>query len=163
MLTLNRNIRKSFGSSSECLWNVMQKWQADLWHSSISRKENEPAVNILWPLVHYYVFLVVSIISHLFPPYTPWCAPFYHGNIPIVNFIFLAFFLPAYYWQHISQGSKIICWVAWRHPSIAINRILPLKTPRNIAKSKDYWVAQKYSRLRAVFRQNGTLSRDVSY
>ena len=84
----------------------MQKWQADLWHSSISRKKKEPAVNILWPLVHYYVFLVVSIISHLFPPYTPWCAPFYHGTSPQVNFLFLAFFLPVPYFRYSFQRSK---------------------------------------------------------
>jgi len=40
------------------------------------------------------------------PPYPPWCAPFYHGTNPQVNFLFLAFFLPVPYWRHISQVSK---------------------------------------------------------
>ena len=49
------------------------------------------------------------------------------------------------------KGRKIICWVAWRHPGFAINRVLPPRTPRNTAKSKDYWVAQKFDHLIAVF------------
>ena len=74
-------------------------------HIVVSPEKKEPAANIIWLLVPYYVFSAVSI-SRFSPPYTPWCAPFYHGNIPIVNFIFLAFFLPVSYWQLISQGSK---------------------------------------------------------
>ena len=27
------------------------------------------------------------------------------------------------------KGRKIICWVAWRHPSFVINRVLPPKAP----------------------------------
>ena len=67
MLTLKWSIRKSFGISSECLWNVMQRWRPDLWHSSIARKENEPAANIIWSLVHYYVFLAATISFFSFP------------------------------------------------------------------------------------------------
>lgn len=41
-----------------------------------------------------------------FPPYTPWCAPFYHGTSPQVNFLFLAFFLPVPYFRYSFQRSK---------------------------------------------------------
>ena len=120
MLTLNRNIHKSFGSSSECLWNVMQKWLADLWHSSITRKENEPARrSISFSLRFSYWFLTFGI--------------------------------------HF-KGRKIICWVAWWHPAFLISRILPPRTPRNTAKSKDYWVAQKFDHLIAVFPPKALLS-----
>ena len=47
MLTLKRSIRKSFGISTECLCNVIQKWRTDLYHSGIVRKEKEPAANII--------------------------------------------------------------------------------------------------------------------
>ena len=93
MLTLNRNIRKSFGSSSECLWNVIQKWRTDLCQSSIARKEKEPAANILWPLVHYYVFLAVSIISHFSPPYPPLVCAILPWNCSYRQFLFSCIFL----------------------------------------------------------------------
>ena len=54
------------------------------------------------------------------------------------------------------KGRKIICWVAWRHPGFAINRVLPSKTPRNTAKSKDYWVAQKFDHLNSSVSAKST-------
>ena len=56
------------------------------------------------------------------------------------------------------KGRKIICWVAWWHPAFLISRILPPRTPRNTAKSKDYWVAQKYVHLIAVISPKVLLS-----
>ena len=37
----------TFGISTECLCNVIQKWRTDLYHSGIVRKEKEPAANII--------------------------------------------------------------------------------------------------------------------
>ena len=40
------------------------------------------------------------------PLIPPWCAPFYHGTNPQVNFLFLAFFLPVPYFRYSFQRSK---------------------------------------------------------
>ena len=126
MLTLNRNIRKSFGSSSECLWNVMQKWQADLWHSSISRKENEPAANIIWLLVHHYVILAATISLFSFPLIPPGVRHFtMEPNRRSISFSLHFSYRFLTFGIHF-KGRKIICWVAWRHPSFVINKVTPL-------------------------------------
>ena len=129
MLTLNRNIHKSFGSSSECLWNVMQKWLADLWHSSISGKEKEPAANIIWLLVHHYVFLAATISLFSFPLIPPGVRHFtMEPNRRSISFSLHFSYRFLTFGIHF-KGRKIICWVAWRHPSFVINLILPPKTP----------------------------------
>ena len=129
----------------------MQKWQADLWHSSISGKEKEPAANIIWLLVHHYVFLAATISLFSFPLIPPGVRHFTMEptrrsiSFPLrFSYWFLTFGI------HF-KDRKIICWVAWRHPGFAINRVLPPRTPRNTAKSKDYWVAQKFDHLIAAF------------
>lgn len=57
---------------------------------------------------------------------SPWCAPFYHGTSPQVNFLFLAFFLLVPYWQHLSQGLKNNL-LGGKKPVFLISGFLPPK------------------------------------
>ena len=105
----------------------MQKWQADLWHSSISRKENEPAANIIWLLVHHYVILAATISLFSFPLIPPGVRHFTieptHRSISFsLRFSYRFFTIGIQF-----KGRKIICWVTWRHPAFLISRILPPK------------------------------------
>ena len=78
-----------------------------------------------------------------FPPYTPWCAPFCHENIPIVNFIFLALFLTVSYWQHISQGSRNNLLGGPTAPSFTHSQNFATQNA-SIAHIKGFWGWQSY-------------------
>uniref|UniRef100_UPI0025A53933 hypothetical protein n=1 Tax=Enterocloster clostridioformis TaxID=1531 RepID=UPI0025A53933 len=58
---------------------------------------------------------------------------------------------PVSYWQHISQGSKNNLLGGLAAPEFCNKSDSATQNARNTTKSKDYGVAQKYSRLIAVF------------
>ena len=87
----------------------------------------------------------------LFSPLYPLVCAILPWNCSYRQFLFP-------YFRYSFQRWKIICWVAWWHPAFLISRILPPRTPRNTAKSKDYWVAKKYVHLIAVISPKVLLS-----
>ena len=91
---------------------------------SPEKKRNQQSISSDYWFITMFFW---QIQSASFPLNPPWCAPFYHGTNPQINFLFLVFFLMVPYWQHVSQGLKNNLLVAWQHPAFFISRILPPK------------------------------------
>ena len=141
---------------------MIQKWRliCVIVVSPEKKRNQQPISYDRWFITMFFWQFQSS--ATFLPLIPPWCAPFYHGTNPQVNFLFLAFFLLVPYWQHISQGAKNNLLGGLAAPKFCNKSVSATQSARNTTKSKNYGVAQKYSRLIAVFRQSGTLSRDVS-
>ena len=126
---------------------------------SPEKKRNQQSISSDYWFITMFFW---QIQSASFPLNPPWCAPFYHGTNPQINFLFLVFFLLVPYFWYSFQRSKNNLLGGFAAPKFCNKSDSPTQNARNTTKSKDYGVAQKYSRLITVFRQSGTLSGDVS-
>lgn len=94
------------------------------------------------------------------PPYTPWCAPFYHRIARQVNFISLSISLLESYWQffQLSPGafsSDLLDGLA--APGILENQGSATQNAQTTAKSTDFRMVPKESGLRFISRLASTL------